>query len=94
LRSSKARITLVIPHPLSSADLYYPKENTNGLDILEQADVGITTARQIEDHEVPPLELLITRRLSKNLGDYFSKRQLSVNAAIKFVPFNWMRFCS
>jgi DNA polymerase elongation subunit (family B) len=40
-------------------------------------------AKQIEDHEVPPLELLITRRLSKNLADYFSKRQLSVNAAIK-----------
>ncbi|MDH2899476.1 MAG: lactate utilization protein [archaeon] len=33
------------PHPLSSADLYDPKENTNGLDILEQADIGITTAK-------------------------------------------------
>jgi DNA polymerase elongation subunit (family B) len=40
-------------------------------------------AKQIEDHDVPPLELLITRRLSKNLRDYFSKRQLSVNAALK-----------
>ncbi|MGI0081008.1 MAG: DNA polymerase domain-containing protein, partial [Nitrososphaerales archaeon] len=40
-------------------------------------------AKQIEDHDVPPLELLITRRLSKNLGDYFSKRQLSVSAALK-----------
>ncbi len=40
-------------------------------------------ARQIEDHKVHPLELLITRRLSKNLADYFSKRQLSVNAALK-----------
>jgi DNA polymerase elongation subunit (family B) len=40
-------------------------------------------AKQIEDHDVPPLELLITRRLSKNLKEYFSKRQLSVNAALK-----------
>jgi DNA polymerase I len=40
-------------------------------------------AKQIEDHDVPALELLITRRLSKNLRDYFSKRQLSVNAALK-----------
>jgi DNA polymerase elongation subunit (family B) len=40
-------------------------------------------ARRIEDHEIPPLELLITRRLSKSLGDYFSKKQLSVNAALK-----------
>jgi DNA polymerase elongation subunit (family B) len=40
-------------------------------------------AKQIEDHDVPPLELLITRRLSKSLSDYFSKRQLSVNAALK-----------
>jgi DNA polymerase elongation subunit (family B) len=40
-------------------------------------------AREIEDHKVSPLELLITRRLSKSLADYFSKRQLSVNAALK-----------
>jgi DNA polymerase, archaea type len=40
-------------------------------------------ARQIEDHQIPALELLITRRLSRNLSDYFSKRQLSVNAALK-----------
>lgn len=40
-------------------------------------------AREIEDHKVPPLELLITRRLSKNLKEYFFKRQLSVNAALK-----------
>jgi DNA polymerase I len=40
-------------------------------------------AKKIENHEIPPLELLITRRLSKNLSDYFSKRQLSVNAALK-----------
>jgi DNA polymerase elongation subunit (family B) len=40
-------------------------------------------AKQIEDHEVPALELLITRRLSKTLSDYFSQRQLSVNAALK-----------
>lgn len=38
-------------------------------------------AKKIEQHDVPPLELLITRRLSKNPGEYFSKRQLSVNAA-------------
>ena len=31
----------------------------------------------------PPIELLITRRLSKNLKDYLSKRQLSVSAALK-----------
>ena len=37
----------------------------------------------MEQHDVPPLELLITRRLSKNLADYHSKRQLSVNAALK-----------
>jgi DNA polymerase elongation subunit (family B) len=40
-------------------------------------------AKQIEDHDVPLLELLITRRLSQNLKEYFSKRQLSVNAALK-----------
>ena len=40
-------------------------------------------ARRLEQHDVPPLELLITRRLSKNLADYHSKRQLSVNAALK-----------
>jgi DNA polymerase elongation subunit (family B) len=40
-------------------------------------------ANQIEDHQIPPLELLITRRLSKSLSDYFSRRQLSVNAALK-----------
>jgi DNA polymerase elongation subunit (family B) len=40
-------------------------------------------AKQIEDHKVPTLELLITRRLSKSLSDYFSQRQLSVNAALK-----------
>jgi DNA polymerase elongation subunit (family B) len=40
-------------------------------------------AKQIEEHDVPPLELLINRRLSKNLKEYFSKRQLSVNAALK-----------
>lgn len=40
-------------------------------------------ARNLEKHDVPPLSLLITRRLSKNLSEYFSKRQLSVNAALK-----------
>lgn len=40
-------------------------------------------AKQIEDHDISPLKLLITRRLSKNLSDYSSNRQLSVNAALK-----------
>ena len=40
-------------------------------------------AKQIENHKVAHLELLITRRLSKSLADYFSKRQVSVNAALK-----------
>jgi DNA polymerase family B/LAGLIDADG-like domain len=40
-------------------------------------------AKRIEQRDVAPLELLITRRLSKNLGEYYSKRQLSVNAALK-----------
>lgn len=38
-------------------------------------------ARNLELHDVPPLSLLITRRLSKNLSEYYSRRQLSVNAA-------------
>ena len=40
-------------------------------------------ARNLERHDAPPLSLLITRRLSKNLSEYYSKRQLSVNAALK-----------
>jgi DNA polymerase elongation subunit (family B) len=40
-------------------------------------------AKQIEEHDILPLELSITRILSKNLKEYFSKRQLSVNAALK-----------
>ena len=40
-------------------------------------------ARNLEKHDAPPLSLLITRRLSKNLSEYYSKRQLSVNAALK-----------
>ncbi len=40
-------------------------------------------AKQIEEHNVPAQELLITRRLSKDLDDYFSRRQLSVSAARK-----------
>ena len=40
-------------------------------------------AKRLEQHDVPPIELLITRRLSKNLGEYYSQRQLSVNAALK-----------
>ena len=33
-------------------------------------------ARNLEKHDAPPLSLLITRRLSKNLSEYYSKRQL------------------
>ena len=40
-------------------------------------------AKQLEDHAVPATELIITRRLSKDLDEYNSKRQLSVNAALK-----------
>jgi DNA polymerase elongation subunit (family B) len=40
-------------------------------------------AKNLEKHDAPPLSLLITRRLSKNLSEYYSKRQLSVNAALK-----------
>ncbi len=40
-------------------------------------------AKSLEHHDVSPLELLITRRLSKNLSEYYFKRQLSVNAALK-----------
>lgn len=40
-------------------------------------------ARNLEKHDAPPLSLLITRRLSKNLSEYSSKRQLSINAALK-----------
>jgi DNA polymerase I len=38
-------------------------------------------ARDLEKHKVPSIELIITRRLSKNLDEYSSPRQLSVNAA-------------
>jgi DNA polymerase elongation subunit (family B) len=38
-------------------------------------------ALDLETHRVPPTELLIKRRLSKNPGEYSSARQLSVNAA-------------
>ena len=38
-------------------------------------------AQALEEQSVPPTELIITRRLSKNLDEYASARQLSVNAA-------------
>jgi DNA polymerase elongation subunit (family B) len=38
-------------------------------------------AQDLEEHKVPSTQLIITRRLSKNLSDYSSPRQLSVNAA-------------
>ena len=40
-------------------------------------------ANRLERHDVSPIELLITRRLSKNLGEYRSQRQLSVSATSK-----------
>ena len=38
-------------------------------------------SKDLEEHKVSSTELIIKRRLSKNLGEYFSKRQLQVNAA-------------
>jgi DNA polymerase elongation subunit (family B) len=38
-------------------------------------------AQDLEKHKVPSTQLIITRRLSKNLNEYSSPRQLSVNAA-------------
>jgi DNA polymerase elongation subunit (family B) len=38
-------------------------------------------AQDLEKHKVPSTQLIITRRLSKNLNEYTSPRQLSVNAA-------------
>ncbi len=40
-------------------------------------------ANKLEKQDVSPIELLITRRLSKNLEEYRSKRQLSVSATTK-----------
>ncbi|MGH2638618.1 MAG: DNA polymerase domain-containing protein [Rhabdochlamydiaceae bacterium] len=40
-------------------------------------------AKALEQHEVPALELLINRRLSKDIRDYRSKRQLQVNAVFE-----------
>ncbi|HVB12090.1 MAG TPA: hypothetical protein VNE86_03080 [Nitrososphaerales archaeon] len=37
----------------------------------------------MERRDTHPLSLLITRWLSKNLSEYRSKRQLSVNVALK-----------
>ena len=50
---------------------------TKGIEIFEEY------AARLERREVPPLELIITRRLSKELEEYSSRRQLSVNAASK-----------
>ena len=38
-------------------------------------------SKDLEEHKVSLTELIITRRLSKNPGEYSSKRQLQVNAA-------------
>lgn len=48
---------------------------TEGISIFEKY------ARALERHEVPALELLINRRLSKDVKDYKSTRRLQVNAA-------------
>jgi DNA polymerase, archaea type len=48
-----------------------------GVEIFEEY------ARDLEEHSVSPLDLIITRNLSKNPADYSSKRQLQVNAALK-----------
>ncbi len=40
-------------------------------------------AEKIERHDVSPLSLIITNRLSKNLFEYSSKRKLSVNVSLK-----------
>lgn len=50
---------------------------TTGVDIFEEY------AQNLEEHEVSPFDLVITRNLSKNPEDYSSKRQLQVNAALK-----------
>ena len=50
---------------------------TRGVEIFEEY------ARDLEEHSVSPLDLIITRNLSKNPADYSSKRQLQVNAALK-----------
>jgi DNA polymerase, archaea type len=50
---------------------------TEGVEIFEKY------ARDLEEHSVSPLDLIITRNLSKNPADYSSKRQLQVNAALK-----------
>ncbi|HXQ92174.1 MAG TPA: DNA polymerase domain-containing protein [Nitrososphaerales archaeon] len=50
---------------------------TSGVRIFENY------ARDLENHSATPFDLMITRRLSKNPGEYSSKRQLQVNAALK-----------
>ena len=50
---------------------------TECIDIFEEF------ASRLEKHDVAPVELLITRRLSKNLEEYNSQRQLSVDASTK-----------
>lgn len=51
----------------------------------ECIDIFEEFANRLERHDVAPVELLITRRLSKNLEEYNSQRQLSVNASTKLV---------
>jgi DNA polymerase elongation subunit (family B) len=49
----------------------------------ECVDVFEQFARKLEKKEVCSTDLLITRRISKNLEEYRSQRQLSVNASLK-----------
>jgi DNA polymerase elongation subunit (family B) len=49
----------------------------------ECVDVFEQFARKLEKKEVCSTDLLITRRVSKNLEEYKSQRQLSVNASLK-----------
>jgi len=46
-------------------------------------DIFHEFANRLERHDVSPIELLITRRLSKNLGEYRFERHLSVSATSK-----------
>ncbi|MDG6999545.1 MAG: hypothetical protein JRN15_10565 [Nitrososphaerota archaeon] len=53
------------------------KARTEGIRIFNECAIAL------ERRDVPASELLITSRLSKNLGEYRSQRQLSVSAASK-----------
>ncbi|MHB2037399.1 MAG: DNA polymerase domain-containing protein [Nitrososphaerales archaeon] len=50
---------------------------------IEAVEIFNEFAIRLERHDVPASDLLITRRLSKNLEEYRSQRQLSVGASSK-----------